>query len=166
MSGNFKYTIEYTNPEIGRGGFSLEQLGARDKHLVPDPAQELHMALSEMAVRQARTTANPYSLTDFDGLSLYVSKGGSKIWHFRYYWLGKQQRMSLGAYPQVSLKDARLKRDEARELVADGINPCEQRKEQKRAARERADYIFASVFRQWYEFRALELKAGRQRTLS
>lgn len=124
------------------------------------------MPLSETAVRHARTTGNPYSLTDADGLSLYVSKGGSKIWHFRYYWLGKQQRMSLGSYPQISLKAARTKRDEARELVADGINPCDQRKEERRAAKEMADYLFASVFNQWYAFRSLELKAGRQSTLT
>ncbi len=124
------------------------------------------MSLSETAVRHARTTGNPYSLTHADGLSLFVSKGGSKIWHFRYYLLGKQQRMSLGSYPQISLKEARIKREEARGLVADGINPCDQRKGQKRVAREMADHVFAAVFNQWYAFRSLELKAGRQSMLT
>lgn len=124
------------------------------------------MALSDMAVRHARVTGTAYALTDADGLSLYVSAGGSKIWHFRYCWFGRQQRMSLGSYPQVGLKEARASRDEARALVADGINPCGQRKEQKRAAQVMADYTFASVYAQWLAFRALELKEGRQSTLS
>lgn len=50
-------------------------------------------------------TGNAYSLTDANGLSLYVVSGGSKIWHFRYYWFGKQQRMSLGSHPQIGLKE-------------------------------------------------------------
>lgn len=124
------------------------------------------MAVSDTAVRHARATGNAYSLSDADGLSLYVSSGGSKIWHFRYYWFGKQQRMSLGSYPQIGLKEARALRDEARALVSDGINPCDQRREQKRAAKLMADYTFASVYAQWLAFRSLELKEGRQSTLS
>ncbi|WP_157969841.1 Arm DNA-binding domain-containing protein, partial [Pseudomonas huaxiensis] len=77
-----------------------------------------------------RVTGTAYSLTHACGLSLYVSSGGSKIWHFRYYWFGRQQCMSLGSYPQVGLKEARASRDEARAQVAEGINPCGQRKEQ------------------------------------
>lgn len=124
------------------------------------------MALSDMAVRHARATGKPYSLSDADGLSLYISSGGSKIWHFRYYWFGKQHRMSLGSYPQIGLKDARVLRDETRALVSEGINPCDQRKEQKRAAQVMADNTFGSVYAQWLAFRSLELKEGRQSTLS
>lgn len=76
------------------------------------------MALSEMAVRHARVTGNDYTLGDSDGLTLNVAASGGKIWFFRYYWSGKQKRMSLGSYPQISLKEARARRDEARALVA------------------------------------------------
>ncbi len=76
------------------------------------------MALSEMAVRHARVTGNDYTLGDSDGLTLNVAVSGGKIWLFRYYWSGKQKRMSLGSYPQISLKEARARRDEARALVA------------------------------------------------
>ncbi len=65
------------------------------------------MALSDIAVRQARITGNDYSLGDTDGLELNVAA-------FRYYWAGKQKRMSLGGCPQISLKEACGCRDEGR----------------------------------------------------
>lgn len=65
------------------------------------------MLLSDTAVRQARAEAKAYTLRDGDGLSLFVSPAGNKSWHFRFAWLGKQVRISLGVYPDVSLKRAR-----------------------------------------------------------
>ncbi|HEY0288023.1 MAG TPA: integrase arm-type DNA-binding domain-containing protein [Pseudomonas sp.] len=124
------------------------------------------MALSDTTVRQARITGNDYSLGDTDGLALNVTARGGKIWYFRYYWAGKQKRMSLGSYPQISLKDARGRRDEARTLVAQGINPYEHRKQQRRSVRNAAEHIFEAVFDQWVAFRRLSLKEGRQSTLS
>ncbi|MBS7560201.1 tyrosine-type recombinase/integrase [Pseudomonas sp. RC4D1] len=124
------------------------------------------MALSDMAVRQARITGHDYSLGDTDGLALNVTARGSKIWHFRYYWAGKQKRMSLGGYPQISLKEARAQRDEARALVAHGVNPLEDRKQRRRAVLGAQEHTFEVVFEQWIEFRRLSLKEGRQSTLS
>ncbi len=85
------------------------------------------MALTDMVVRQAKATGKDYTLPDFDGLSLAVSDCGTKAWHFRYTWLGQQKRMSLGIYPEISLREARELRDQARSLVAKGINPQRQR---------------------------------------
>lgn len=124
------------------------------------------MALSDTTVRQARITGNDYSLGDTDGLALNVTARGGKIWYFRYYWAGKQKRMSLGSYPQISLKEARGRRDEARALVAQGINPYEHRKQQRRSVRNAAEHTFEAVFDQWVAFRRLSLKEGRQSTLS
>ena len=124
------------------------------------------MALSDMTVRHARITGNDYTLGDTDGLALNVTAHGGKIWRFRYYWAGTQKRMSLGSYPQISLREARARRDEARALVAQGINPYEHRKQQRRAVRFAAEHTFESVFNQWVEFRRLSLKEGRQSTLS
>ncbi|UZD97630.1 tyrosine-type recombinase/integrase [Pseudomonas corrugata] len=124
------------------------------------------MALSEMTVRHARITGNDYTLGDSEGLTLNVTASGGKIWLFRYYWSGKQKRMSLGCYPQISLKEARNRRDEARALVAQGINPYEHRKQQRRAVRFATEHTFEVVFNQWVEFRKLSLKEGRQSTLS
>lgn len=81
------------------------------------------MALSEMSIRHARVTGIDYTLGDSDGLTLNVTASGGKIWLFRYYWTGKQKRMFLGCYPQISLKEPRTRRDEARALVAQGIIP-------------------------------------------
>lgn len=124
------------------------------------------MALSDTTVRQARITGNDYTMGDTDGLALNVTARGGKIWRFRYYWAGVQKRMSLGSYPQISLKEARARRDEARALVAQGINPYEHRKQQRRAVRFAAEHTFEAVFNQWVEFRRLSLKEGRQSTLS
>lgn len=81
------------------------------------------MALSDLAVRQAKATGKAYTLPDLDGLSLAVTAAGGRTWHFRYYWAGKQKRMSLGTYPEVTLREARSLRDEARALLAKGTNP-------------------------------------------
>lgn len=91
------------------------------------------MALSDLVVRQAKAPGKAYTLPDIDGLSLAVTATGSKSWHFRYYWMKEPKRMSLGTYPEVSLREARALRDEARALVAKDINPRLHRK-QKRAA--------------------------------
>lgn len=79
--------------------------------------------LSDLTVRQATATGKPYTLADTDGLSLFVSATGAKAWHFRFSWGGKRDRMSFGPYPALSLKDARALRDEARSLLAKGVNP-------------------------------------------
>ncbi len=124
------------------------------------------MALTDFAVRQARTTGKDYTLADFDGLSLAISATGGKSWHFRYYWVAQQKRMSLGTYPEVSLREARALRDEARALLAKGINPKIDRKQKFRAACLAAEYSFKAVYLQWIAHRKLELKEGRQSTLS
>lgn len=73
--------------------------------------------LTDMMVRQAKATGKPYTIADFDGLSLFVYANGAKAWHFRYTWMGQRARISLGSYPELSLREARELRDEARSLV-------------------------------------------------
>ena len=75
------------------------------------------MALTEAVVWQAKTTGKDYTLDDTDGLVLFVTARGAKMWHFRFIWIGKQQRVAVGSYPKMSLKDAREQRDDLR---ADG----------------------------------------------
>lgn len=114
-----------------------------------------------MAVRQAKATGKHYPLGDIDGLSLAVTDHGGRSWHFRYCWAGKQKRMSLGTYPEVTLRDARALRDQARALLAKGINPKLDRKQKRKAVRLADEYTFKTVFLQWFEHRKLELKEGR-----
>lgn len=89
------------------------------------------MALTDMVVRQAKATGKDYTLGDLDGLSLSVSAQGGKTWYFRYSWLGKQKRMSFGTYPEVGLRDARTRRDEARALLAKCVNPRHHREKER-----------------------------------
>ena len=78
------------------------------------------MTLSDLTVRQAKAADKAYNLPDTDGLGLVVAPTGGKSWHLRYYWLGKQKRISLGNYPEIGLREARALRDEARALLAKG----------------------------------------------
>ena len=124
------------------------------------------MALSDLTVRQAKAADKTYSLPDTDGLGLVVAPTGGKSWHLRYYWLGKQKRISLGNYPEIGLREARTLRDEARALLAKGVNPHTDRKQKRHAVKLAADYTFKAVFEAWVEHRRKELKEGRQSTLS
>ena len=124
------------------------------------------MALSDLAVRQAKATGKAYTLPDLDGLSLAVTAAGGRTWHFRYYWAGKQKRMSLGTYPEVTLREARSLRDEARALLAKGTNPRVHRKQKRTAVRLADENSFEAVYRKWLKHRGLSLKEGRQTTLS
>ena len=124
------------------------------------------MALSDLAVRQAKATGKDYTLPDTDGLSLAVTATGGKSWHFRYYWLKEPKRMSLGTYPEVSLRDARALRDEARALVAKDINPRIHRKQKRAAVKLAGENTFEAIYEKWLAHRELGLKKGRQTTLS
>jgi hypothetical protein len=124
----------------------------------------MYMALSDTTVRLARATGTDHA----DGLALFVTAQGSKSWHFRFYWGGKQPRISLGIYPEISLRDARTRRDEARNLVAKGIDPRVHRRQERAAAAAATANTFEAVFRLWCDFKAKALtrKTGRQSTLS
>lgn len=114
------------------------------------------MPLSDTAVRQAKPKDKDYTLPDFDGLALFIAARGTKSWHFRFSWQGKQVRISLGTYPEISLKEARGRRDEARSKVANGIDP-------RIPADQAPDVLlFSTVAEQWFAFKAPRLTAGRQ----
>lgn len=124
------------------------------------------MTLSDLTVRQARAADKTYSLPDTDGLGLVVAPTGGKSWHLRCYWLGKQKRISPGNYPEVGLRETRSLRDEARALLAKGINPHTDRKQKRHAVKPASDCTFKAVFDTWVEHRRKELTEGRQSTLS
>lgn len=124
------------------------------------------MALTDTAVQQARPAGKDYTLRDSDGLGLLVRAGGCKAWDFRFYWASEQTRISLGTYPEVSLKEARERRDQARALIAKGIDPRVHRRQARQRSVLGADSTFKAVFDRWRDFKALTLKTGRQSTLS
>lgn len=118
------------------------------------------MALTDTAARQARPKDKAYTLADALGLTLYVAPNGVKSWHFRFTWLGKQARISFGTYPDVGLKEARARRDEAREQVASGIDPREARKEAQRELEGAHGKTFRRVYEEWLAFRRGSLSEG------
>lgn len=81
------------------------------------------MALTDAVVRQAKTTGKDYTLNDTNGLVLFVTARVTKKWHFRFTWMGKQQRVAVASYPEMSLKDAREQRDDLRAQVPRGVYP-------------------------------------------
>lgn len=120
------------------------------------------MPLTDTAVRQAKPAEKDFTLTDGSGLSLFVASNGTKSWHFRFSWHGKQPRMSLGTYPEITLKEARELRDHHRSLVAKGIDPRSQRREEKRAAAGNAVKTFEVVANEWHKFKSPRVAESRK----
>lgn len=108
------------------------------------------MPLTDTAIRNAKPGAKPVKLFDERGLYLLVTPAGGKWWRFRYRFAGKEKLLSLGIYPDVALKAARDRRDDARRMVAEGIDPSENRKAQKTARTDRAANSLEVVAREWY----------------
>lgn len=107
--------------------------------------------LTDTAVRTAKPGKKPVRLFDGGGMYLEISPSGGKWWRLKYRHMGKEKRLSLGVYPDVSLKAARERRDEARKLLTDGIDPSENRKAIRSTNVERAGNSFEVVAREWYE---------------
>jgi integrase len=103
------------------------------------------MALSSLAVQNAKPRENLYVLTDGNSLHLLVNPNGSKLWRLRYRFGGKQNMLSLGSFPEISLADARAKRDDARKLLANGVDPSRQKKLDKITAKSAANNTFGAI---------------------
>jgi integrase len=89
------------------------------------------MALTDIQIKALRAASSPAKHSDGGGLHLLVSPAGGKLWRLSYRYAGKQKTLALGAYPVVSLADARLKRAGAKKLLASGIDPAQQAKSDK-----------------------------------
>jgi len=109
------------------------------------------MALTDVVVRKADVREKSYKLADGGGMYLEVMPNGSKYWRIKYRIAGKEKRLALGVYPDVSLADARRKRDDARQKVAAGVDPSAVRKAEKRTARLNAANSFEAIAREWHE---------------
>jgi integrase len=108
------------------------------------------MPLTDTAIRNAKPGTKPAKLFDERGLFMIVTPTGGKWWRFRYKFDDKEKLLSLGVYPDVGLKDARQRRDDARKLLADGIDPGENRKAMKAVKQDRAANSFEVITREWY----------------
>ncbi len=82
------------------------------------------MSLTDMQIRKAKPRPKQYKMADGGGLYVLVKPGGGKLWQQKYRFLGKERSLSHGPYPTVTLAQARQKRDEAKALLVEGIDPC------------------------------------------
>jgi len=108
------------------------------------------MPLTDTAIRNAKPGAKPAKLFDERGLFLLVTPAGGKWWRLKYRFDGKEKQLSLGVYPDVGLKQARKRRDDSRKLLADGIDPSENRKATNSARTSSAANSFEVIAREWF----------------
>jgi integrase len=108
------------------------------------------MPLTDTTIRNAKPREKPMKLFDGGGLYLEVSPTGGKWWRLKYRFDGKEKRLSLGVYPDVSLKEVRDRRDASRKLLAKGIDPSENRKAMKSARADMAANSFEVLAREWF----------------
>lgn len=109
------------------------------------------MKLTDTFLRGLRATGKVQKCSDGGGLYLHVSPVGGKLWRMGYRFDGKQRTLSFGAYPAVSLKEARNKREEAKELIAAGIDPGSQKRAMKAAIKSESANSYEVIAREWFE---------------
>jgi hypothetical protein len=111
------------------------------------------MALTDTAIKNAKPKDTDYKRADEKGMYGLVTKSGSKYFRLDYRFAGKRKTLALGVYPEISLKEAREKRDEARKLLNDGIDPLEAKKSKKLQLITGTDNNFQAVATEWHENR-------------
>lgn len=107
--------------------------------------------LTDTEIRKAKPGDKPRKMSDGGGLYLAVSPTGSKLWRMKYRFADKENVLSFGPYPEVTLAEARAKRDEARALLRDGQNPSIEKRKQKAAAIFDTGTTFEAVAREWHD---------------
>ena len=114
------------------------------------------MSLTEVAIRAARAAQRPYKVSDEKGLYLLVKPNGARLWRYKYRHAGIEKLLAIGRYPDVSLREARDRRDDARKLVANHVDPSLR----KRIEREGRGNTFAAVGEEWLETKRVSLSAS------
>lgn len=109
------------------------------------------MALTDTKIKQAKPQNKDYKLADEKGLFLLVKTTGAKYWRHKYRFLGKEKLLALGVYPEVSLKEARRRRDEARQLLDRQIDPSQQKKALKLSQVTSHANTFEAIANEWLE---------------
>jgi integrase len=112
------------------------------------------MPLTDLEVRRATPREKTYRISDGRGMYLEITPAGGKYWRLKYRFNDREKRLALGVYPDVTLAHARRKRDEARALLADDVDPGQAKKEKKRLARLNAATTFEAVAMEWFEKQA------------
>lgn len=108
------------------------------------------MTLNDRQIRNAKPQDKPYKLADGGGLYLYVTPKGTKSFRLKFRFDGKEQVLTIGKYPHVSLSEARAMAETAKTQIAQGINPAAQKQAEKQQAQEAALNTFAAVAKEWH----------------
>jgi integrase len=118
------------------------------------------MPLTDVQIKNMRTDENRVlKLSDGQGLQLWVKPTGAKLWYLAYRYDGKQRKLTIGPYPRVGLKDARTRRDEAKNLLDQGIDPSQQKRLDKLSAVEQSVNTFGALADEYLEKKRREQKA-------
>ena len=116
--------------------------------------------LTTRKIETSKPAGKPIRLFDTAGLYCEVAPGGGKWWRFRYKFQGKEKRISLGVFPEVSLLTARTRRDELRALLRDGVDPAARRRAIAQSAAPQAIDTFESIAREWHSQQCSVWSAG------
>ena len=111
------------------------------------------MPLTETQIRNLKPASTPKKHFDGEGLFLYVTPAGSKLWRMAYRFEGREKLLSFGKYPTVSLRDARARRDEAKSLLDKGADPSAVKKQQKQEREAVTRDTFELFAREWHKVR-------------
>lgn len=114
------------------------------------------MALTARQIQAAKPKDKEYKLADERGLYLLVKPNGARYWRMKYHFAGKEKKLSIGVYPDVSLADARVKRDEAKNLLTKGSDPSEQKKLEKLAKKITVENTFKAIAIEWHTHKSSE----------
>ncbi|MHB1236921.1 MAG: tyrosine-type recombinase/integrase [Gallionella sp.] len=109
------------------------------------------MALTELQVKNAKPSGKPYKLADGGGLFMLVHPNGGKYWRMDYRFAGKRKTLALGVYPDVSLAQARDRREQARKLLANDTDPSVVKQEQKATVAALSEHSFEVIAREWFD---------------
>lgn len=109
------------------------------------------MMLTNTQIKNAKPAERAVKLFDGGGLYLEIAPSGGKLWRLKYRFDRKEKRLALGRYPEISLADARKRRETVRELLANGVDPSEDRKAKKAERAARLENNFEAVAREWFE---------------
>lgn len=111
------------------------------------------VALTDVAIRNAKPGPKPYKMGDSHGLFLLVQPTGGKLWRFKYRVDGREKKLAIGPYPEIGLGEARRRRDEAREAMVAGKDPAREKQRDKVRAKVEAENTFSAITAEFCEKR-------------
>lgn len=123
------------------------------------------MPLTDTQIRSFKSTGEPQKYFDGGGLFLFLSASGNKLWRMAYRFDQKTKTLSFGEYPVVSLKDARDRREEAKKMLANGIDPGAQKKSVKAAQLSETNDTFRNIALEWHNTRTTDFTEKHRGTV-